>query len=262
MSTATSPRLAYVNYQLDRPEGLQILVDPNGETGRRIEPEHDRRSVRLHDVRTSPADFATQGFALLDTPSLAVDVRDPRVRDRQHTQAIETLLKAQLGVCEVHVFDHTLRGFEGQRVPAQHVHVDYSPDAGPKRVRDLLSPARAEQWLRGHYGIVNVWQPVERSVERDPLALVDVSTIKPDDWVKIDILYPDRRGQIQGLVHNPSHHWYFASHMSPEEALLFNAYDSAGKSPVAHTSAELLDTPDEAPTRTSLETRALVRYPD
>ncbi len=262
MSTATSTRLAYVNYQVDRPEGLQIQVDPNGETGRRIEPEHDRRGVRLHDLRVVPTDFVTQGLVLLETPSLAVDVRDPETRDRLHTPAIETLLKQQLGASDVHVFDHTLRGFEGERVPAQHVHVDYSSDAGSQRLRDVLPPLQAEQWLRGHYGIVNVWQPVEHSVERDPLAFVDVSTVQPDDWVDIDILYPDRRGQIQGLVHNPAHRWYFASRMRPNEAILFNAFDSAGKPPVAHTAAELLNTAPEAPTRTSLETRVLVRYAD
>ncbi|MGO2415642.1 MULTISPECIES: CmcJ/NvfI family oxidoreductase [Cobetia] len=255
-------RMAYVNYQLDRPEGLQIKVDPNGESGRRIEPEHDRRGVKLQDLRAVPPSFVTQGMLFLEAPSLAVDARDAQVRDRLHTPAIEALLKQQLGVSEVHVFDHTLRGFEGERVPAQHVHVDYSPSSGPQRVRDLLAPEQAEQWLSGHYGIVNVWQPMGHAVERDPLAFADAETVQPGDWVNIDILYPDRCGQIQGLVYNPDHRWYFASHMRPDEAIVFNAFDSAGKPPVAHTAAELLDNSNDAPTRTSLETRVLVRYPD
>lgn len=262
MSAPVPTRMAFVNYQLDRPEGLQIKVDLNGETGRRIEPEHDRRGVRLQDLRATPPSFACQGLLFLDTPELAVDVRDAKVRDRLHTPAIEALLKQQLGVSEVQVFDHTLRGFEGERVPAQHVHVDYSPRSGPQRVRDLLPPEQAKHWLSGHYGIVNVWQPVEQAVARDPLAFADTQSVQHEDWVNIDILYPDRCGQIQGLVHNPAHRWYFASQMRPDEAIVFNAFDSAGKPPVAHTAAELLDTPDDAPTRTSLETRVLVRYLD
>ena len=176
MSAPVPTRMAFVNYQFDCPEGLQIKVDPNDEIGRRIEPEHDRRGVRLQDLRATPPSFACRGVLFLDTPELAIDVRD-----RLHTPAIEALLKQQLGVSGVHVFDHTLRGFEGERVPAQHVHVDYSPRSGPQRVRDLLPPKQAEQWLSGHYGIVNVCQPVEQAVARDPLAFADTQSVQHED---------------------------------------------------------------------------------
>ena len=76
----------------------------------------------------------------------------------------------------------------------------------------------------------------------------------------IGLIYPDRFGQILGVAANQNHEWFFKSLMSPDEAVIFNIYDNAGRSHLAHSA---LDLPTDAPAtipRKSIESRTLVRY--
>ena len=214
---------AWINYQVKQAAPLQILVDPEGETGKRIEPEHECVEITLHDVRTEGTpSFEQQGVAFVEAQELALDVTRDSVREQQYSKAVADFLTQYLGASEVVVFDHTLRGVDGHRRPAQHVHTDYARDAGRQRLFDVLDEPRATAWADGHYGIVNLWRPVAYPAELDPLIFVDLATVAPQDWVNIDIIYPDRQGRIQGLTHNPDHHWWYQSQMSPEDAVIFN----------------------------------------
>lgn len=260
---ASRSERAWINYQVRQAAPLQILVDPEGETGKRIEPEHDRVEVTLHDVRTDRAPtFDQQGVAFVEAQELTMDVTQQAVREQHYSKAVADFLSQSLGASEVVVFDHTLRGVDGHRRPAQHVHTDYARDAGRQRLFDVLEASRAADWADGHFGIVNLWRPVAYPAELDPLVFVDTATVAAQDWVNIDIIYPDRQGQIQGLTHSPDHHWWYQSRMSPEEAVIFNAFDSGKRVPVPHTSATLSRPSPNARPRQSIESRALVRYPD
>ena len=98
-------------------------------------------------------------------------------------------------------FDHTVRSeISDSRPPVYHVHGDYTDKSALTRARDVLGTKRTNDWLQGgvHFGIVNVWRPVENTVERSPLCLVDPSMVSPSDWHTIALVYPDRvRSQVQ-----------------------------------------------------------------
>jgi hypothetical protein len=124
----------------------------------------------------------------------------------------------------------------------------------------LLGEDEAARWDAGHYAFVNVWRPVSPVVRSAPLGFVRPRTVQPSDWVTLDLLYPDRVGQIMGLVDNPAHRWIYRSAMTSDEVALFNIHDNRGRPPVAHSAIDLLASDAPRAVRKSLESRTVVRY--
>ena len=120
------------------------------------------------------------------------------VYDRELTQ----LLTEKLGAKEVVIFDHTVRvdDPDAVRKPARNVHSDYSEDSAKKRLIDLLGPEAAEVWEGEHYAFINVWRPVEQPINSAPLGFVRPSSVDPKDWILLDLIYPDRMGQIMARL--------------------------------------------------------------
>jgi hypothetical protein len=175
------------------------------------------------------------------------------------------------GASRVVIFDATRRADtgagaknrDGLRGPATRVHVDYTEKSGPQRVKDLLGEAEAARLAASGARIVqiNVWRPIRGPVARSPLALADASSVRPEDLIATDQVFPDRVGEIYHLAHNPTQRWYYAPRMTPDEVLLIKGWDSLtdGRARfTAHGAFELPDTPADAPTRESIEVRTLV----
>ena len=168
---------------------------------------------------------------------------------------------AIIGARDVRIFDHTIRIDDPNagRQPARNVHSDYSPAGAQQRLKDLLGDTLAAEWSDGHFAFVNVWRPIDNVIQSAPLGFIRPASVAPEDWVTIELIYPDRRGQIMGLVCNPKHEWLYQSHMSPDEVAIFNIYDNRGRASIGHSA---LNAPVEpgAPLRKSIESRTLVRY--
>lgn len=253
---------ARVNYQLAKGGNPQILIDPDGEIGQRIEPEFDARNITLNDVRGQDMlRFETHGFEFRKMSSEVTDFDDTQTFREIYDAEVEALVRELTRATEVVIFDHTVRtDGDSIRRPARHVHSDYSALSGPTRLHEILDDTRAGAWERGHFGIVNVWRPIEHPVQTAPLAFADPHSIEKTDWTDIDIVYPDRRGQITGLKGNDAHQWFYMSSMTPDDVVVFLTFDSAGRPPVAHSAVDLIHTPENATPRKSIETRALVRF--
>ncbi|CRK11793.1 hypothetical protein BN1708_017136, partial [Verticillium longisporum] len=120
---------------------------------------------------------------------------DAAVRGPYYAE-VEALLRAKLpGVTKVVIFDHTIRRHveDAARQPVQQLHVDQTPWAAEARVRrHVEGPAEADRLLQGRYQIINVWRPIGHPASDFPLAVVDWRTTRPDDLVKVDLLYPVR----------------------------------------------------------------------
>ena len=93
--------------------------------------------------------------------------------------------ESESGAKRVVVFDHTLRTADDEmrkakkiREVVRRVHNDYTEWSGPQRVRDLL-PDEADELLRGHFAIVQVWRPIRHPVETFPLAICDARSSRP-----------------------------------------------------------------------------------
>lgn len=85
-------------------------------------------------------------------------------------------------------------------------------------------------------------------------------SVKPEDWILIDLIYPDRRGHILGLAASGQHEWVYQSKMTPDEVAFFNIYDNRDLPSVAHSAIDMVEDPAVTTIRRSIESRTLVRY--
>ena len=155
------------------------------------------------------------------------------------------------------------RNDDGMRGPARRVHADYTVKSGPQRTKDILGEAEADRLFKSGARIiqVNVWRPITGPVRRAPLAVVDSSSLQPDDLVATDQVFPDRVGEIYHLAHSDAQRWYFAPEMTPDEVLLLKGWDSLDDGRTrfnAHGAFELDNTTENTPPRESIELRTLV----
>lgn len=218
--------------------------------------------VLIRDGRALGASLDVEGFELARQAS-AIDFTDEALISTIGRAEAAALVRKATGARRVHVFDHTQRKRApgAPRQPSTRVHVDYTAGSAPNRVRDLLGD-EADALLQKRVAFVNVWRAIRHPAADWPLVLCDARTVAPDDLAATDIVYPDRRGEIYGLVHNPAQRWFYYPALQLDEALLIKCYDS--RTDVArftpHTAFENPLTPPSAPPRESIEFRAIAFF--
>ena len=255
---------ATVNYHIQNDTPQAYYIDADGVDGKLLSPEQVQVEVMVNDVRDSEVnvEFFTDSLEFVHHTSAITNFeKSINAWKTLYNQELTTLLMNQLNVHEVVIFDHTLRIDDpnSNRKPARNVHSDYSECGAQHRLIDILGEETARDWATGHYGFINIWRPVTHPITSAPLGFVRPDSVKPNDWVTLDLIYPDRQGQIMGLAANPEHEWLYLSNMTPNEVAIFNIYDNKGLRSIGHSALDL--TTNNAPTiRKSLESRTLVRY--
>lgn len=228
--------------------------------------------VEIKDMRAleHAPKFDQSGFALRDWSTSAEDLRDDVQVDGIYIPELEERIANELGASEVVVFDTTRRSDggrgaanrDGPRGPASRVHVDYTWASGATRARDVLGAAAFERHERHGRRIVqlNVWRPIGATVRRSPLALADASSVRPENLIATDQLFPDRRGEIYHVSFDPAQRWFYAPEMRSHEVLLIKGWDSL-EGGVArftpHASFKLPDHDTNTNLRESIEARAI-----
>jgi hypothetical protein len=259
--------LNYLAPPIDRPR-TYTFEPPDGEPRSNIVPEP--HSVPIHDLRpiSEKVSLDREGFALVRQKSSVKDFYDEdEIKDVYYPEA-ERLIKAATGADRVVVFDHTVRKRVngaadrdgGLRQPVARVHVDHTDKSGPQRVRDLI-PDEAEGLLKGRVQIINLWRPIRGPLLDSPLAVCDAGTVRPDELVASDLVYPNRVGETYSVKYDPEHQWFYVPRMTVDEALLLKCYDSRtdGRARFApHSAFADPTTPPDAPPRESIELRTLV----
>lgn len=256
-------RTGIVNYHVHKHERQAFEIDAGGIVGKLVSPTLLPTEVALRDTRAekNAVTFAQNSVAFETLPSAVSDFTGDAWQTL-YDQELTDLLHAQLGASEVVVFDHTIREDDphSNRKPARNVHSDYSAEGAEKRLVDILGAKRAADWAQGHYAFINVWRPVGAVINSAPLGFVRPSSVAPDDWILIDLIYPDRRGHIMGLAANDDHEWVYRSRMSPDDLVYFNIYDNQGLPPIGHSAIDMVEDPAITSVRKSIESRTLVRY--
>jgi hypothetical protein len=230
----------------------------------------DRRLMTLGDARALDAapTLDIEGFRLTRFTTAAGDLYDADTIRRVYYREVEELVKAIVGASRVVAFDHNVRSAAAERrntggvqTPVRFAHNDYTERSGPQRVQDLL-PDEATALLRGRFAVLNVWKPIKGPVESAPLAVCAAPTIDPHDFIEMDLIYRDRKGEVYALLYNPNHRWFFFPRMQVDEALVFKGYDSERGVArfTAHTAFDDPTAPADAAPRESIEVRTLAFY--
>jgi hypothetical protein len=198
------------------------------------------------------------------------------------------------------IFDHTIRSRErkgkgekesnGENIGgyANGAHNDYSALSAKNRVRLLAAtkencgsvtlaepPLRAketENIANGHFGIFNVWRHfrADYPVLDYPLAVVDAQSIKPEDFLVAQYIYPNRVDEVIRVLGDDAHKCYYYSEMRHDEALIFKVFDSSSELGLctaddcpphtAHTSFKLEQADERTASRESIECHVLVEF--
>jgi hypothetical protein len=234
-------------------------------------PQLGPRAMPIYDARPERERLSldTEGVVLVDAATTFNDYYDSdRVRESYYPE-IESLVMRETGALRVVAFDHNLRSkalakdrrHEAQ-MPVLFAHNDYTEDSGPQRVRDLF-PDEAPELLTKRFAVINVWRPTRGPVLESPLAVCDAQTMGPDDLVAMDLIYPDRMGEIQSLRFDAGHRWLYFPKMEAAEVMLLKCFDSAtdGRARfTAHTAFSDPTSPADVEARESIEVRTLAFF--
>ncbi|KAF2205488.1 hypothetical protein GQ43DRAFT_362322 [Delitschia confertaspora ATCC 74209] len=248
------------SYRLD--EEISVLDD--GFT-RRLET----RPITIHDIAGREAEFTLDGngFQIVRHESNEKEfVDDEKLRTEYYAET-EKLLKDVTGATRVFIFDHTIRRASPDselrtnstlRSPVQYVHVDQSYRASLNRVAYHL-PEDAPELLKSRVQIINVWRPI-KTVQRDPLAVAEASSVDENDLVPVPLIYPDRQGETLSVKAGERHRWYWKSEQRPDEVLLIKCFDSKldGRARRVPHSAFVDPEGEGKEARESIEVRCLV----
>ncbi|MEY4576467.1 MAG: hypothetical protein RL701_1170 [Pseudomonadota bacterium] len=244
-----------------------VETPPPGRPQRSGIPQPTRVGIHNARLEQEPPNLDRQGFQRIEHTSAVQDFSQPEAIRTLYYPEVEALLKQATGASKVVVFDHTLRLAQpghtekGTREHVQGVHNDQTFISGPRRVRDHLPPAEAEQRLRARHAIINVWRPIGGPALTWPLAMCDARSIDHADLIPSDLVYPDKVGEIYGFAPNPAHRWLYYPALQTHEVLLLKIYDSKTDGTArltAHTSFNDPTSAPDAPPRRSIEVRSLV----
>jgi hypothetical protein len=232
--------------------------------------KEETRQVTVFDARAvgDRLSLEREGFVLLRHPTAATDLYDDEQIRTLYYPECARLIQEHTGARRVYVFDHivrnaarmakggTIKGYAGR------VHNDYTAWSAPQRVRDLMG-VEAEELLKRRYAEINVWRPIRGPLLRSPLALCDATTLAEENLVASELRYPDRTGETYAVTFNPAQRWYYFPKMTADEVVLIRCFDSAREGAArfsAHGAFDDPNTPEDAPPRESIETRALVFF--
>ncbi|WP_394182619.1 CmcJ/NvfI family oxidoreductase [Marinomonas posidonica] len=253
---------ASVNYHVTSTQPQAFCFEVDGIVGNLVTPELVATRVEVKDCRDgmNQIRFDDEGVAFLLSESVVSHFTGDDWQ-AQYDQEIADLLTRHIGAKEVLVFDHTVRidAQDADRKPARNVHNDFSAKGAQQRLIDLLGQKRAEDYQQGQFGFVNVWRPLVQSITSSPLGFIRPTSMAAEDWMTIELIYPDRQGQILGVAENPDHEWFYLSNMTPDEVAIFNVYDNRHRPHLAHSALDVVGQEATTP-RKSIETRTLVRY--
>ena len=255
---------ATVNYHIKSHVSQAFRFDVDGIRGNLVSPELIPKKIHVKDVRgdTCPVDFDRDGIVFAEAATQIEDFEKSKDWGVSYNNELQTLLKQKIGAREVIIFDHTVRIDDphAARKPARNVHNDYSHWGAEQRLVDLVGENLAREFRGGAFGFVNVWRPLEHAIKSSPLGFIRPSSMKSDDWMTIELIYADRRGQILGVAASEDHEWFYLSEMTPDEVAIFNIYDNRGRPYLAHSALDMDSAGSVSVPRKSIESRTLVRY--
>jgi hypothetical protein len=260
-----------IPYTVDTGEKLVNETFGPNNIRRRRTGTHELKQVAVRNGRllADQLSLDEQGFVFVEHKTKVSDFFDPTQLESVYYPEVEQLIKSASGASRVVIFDHTLRSGDEEeretrliREPVLSAHNDYTEWSGPNRVREIL-PNEAESLLARRFAIIQVWRAINQPIQSNPLAVADAKSVEMEDLIVAERRYPHRVGQTYRLKYNPKHRWFYFPEMRREEALVFKVYDSEkdGRARFTpHTSFDDPMAPPNAPSRQSIEVRALAFF--
>lgn len=227
-----------------------------------------KHPVEIHDARNGLANgtltLDVNGFALLRHVSAVRNFRDDaQVREIYYPEIV-ALAKRTTGAREVIITQHVVRTEDTSdfnKAYARFVHCDYTLDDPRELAKRALARHKLDSgdYANSEFAWFNSWQPFDHPVERNPLAVVDASTVKPEYVLDYHYTGYGQKGKSAMPVRDADHRFYYVSNMQTDELLLLKQQETRrGLSKVCpHTSFDDPTSAPDAPPRRSIEVRMI-----
>lgn len=242
----------------------------------------DEVPMQLSDLRmTNHMTLQQNGFELVQIPSgdnINWDDRE-QVKEVYYPQ-VKSLLQRMTSASRVEIIQHNLRKGKIEKghtdlsklpyqdsghpinQPSVLTHVDFTETSAPKILENYFGKEAAAELKKKPWAIIQVWRPVVGPVQDSALGFVDAATLSKDDILPVNLFLTEQYSlEVNYIVHNSSHRWFWTSQMQENEAYVFVNYDSRNDGRARFTPHSTIvdpDVPKDAPVRQSCETRAFV----
>ena len=237
-----------------------------------------RRSVLIHNVRPRHAagelDLDGTGFVLLEHQSAVTNFSDKDIVLQDYFPEMRDVLMRATGAYDALPFPF----FQVRSKQPQHffdayslyIHCDYSPkdvhklaqyiikDSGPEYAKEVSYAAT--EW---DFAFYNLWRPIVNTVEKDPLVIMDASTLERADIIDYYPTPEGENGSAAVPLFNPKQRFYYVPQMRTNEVLLLKQLDTRpDKALVApHTSFQDPTAAADAVERQSIDIRFMCIFP-
>lgn len=233
-----------------------------------------RQNVTIYNARPRHAagelDLDSSGFILVEHESKVTDFHDKQQVADIYFAEMRDLILAETGAAAAFpVQFYQVRSAEPAHffdAYSLYMHCDFSPNGCTKLARHFIRAAGSEIEYSDEawdFALYNLWRPVDGPVERDPLVLIDASTVARSDILEYSPVKDRHDGRAALPLYNPDQTLYYVPHMQPHEVLVFKQLDSRpGHALVCpHTSFQDPTAKADAPARQSIDIRMVCVFP-
>lgn len=221
--------------------------------------QYEDHRVTIRDGRPIARHFEldTHGFILADHVSSVTDFHNREMVDNIYATEAAALVKKLTGAREVLTQGWMIRtsadipkaentkGYKhvgGIQPPAGEAHVDYTPDTGPRTAERIYRQHHPDGAGYGRFICFSLWRTFSPPPQDVPLAVCDGRSIddsegRPNTLHIVDTIpsEAEMRAPLENekdliaasiFPYQPQHRWWYFSHMTRDEVLLFKFFDS------------------------------------
>lgn len=229
----------------------------------------DPRDLEIRDARALPTKLAVEGFELHRLPFPDQNLLNPEWVAEVYVPQVQKYVQKVTEAAHVVAYQGTRalirdtgKFTPGHSVAAQFVHIDQTRNSADHMIDKLCAPEIRARYPR--VCIYNVWRPATSPPQDVPLAICDQRSLVESDWVEGKAVEPGMEGYVPYLtsMYNSDQRWYYFSDMTPEEMIVFKAWDNNPSAPIgcAHTAFRNRDAPSGTIPRVSAELRFIAFF--
>ena len=230
------------------------------------------RDIEIFDARPRQAagelDLDTSGFVLVDYPANIDDFDDKSAVRGRYFPHMRDLMLTMTGARDaLAVGFYQVRSADPEHffdAYSLYMHCDFAPDTAAGFARSIMREYGKDyppsDW---DYAWYNLWRPVGGTVEKDPLVLIDASTVKRSDIIDYLAVKDDAKGRAALPLYSEDFQFYYVPQMRPDEVLVFKQLDTRANLALVcpHTSFIDPDAPPDAKPRRSIDIRFMCVFP-
>ncbi|KAI1319335.1 hypothetical protein F5Y16DRAFT_103064 [Xylariaceae sp. FL0255] len=224
-------------------------------------------NVKVFDIHGQEGSFtlSSSGFQITRVPPQCGQWTDESVR-QVYLPAMTTWLQNYFKCDKVVIYTYNFRCANRYRTktepwidPFMRAHCDVTLNSGLRRL-DLHVPNEADDIRKGRFRFIGIWRPLSTPYQDRPLAMLDHRSLRQEDLVPADIVFPHFCDEGYEILHNPHHRWFYKQGMETDEVIMFKLYDSSPQEIRFCPHSAFIDpsVPPDTPPRASIEIRALL----